>query len=248
MLADTDMVMLVAAVFLFAGVIKGTIGIGLPTVSVGLMSQFLPPHTAIAVVVFPILFSNFWQVFRAKAGLKTLRKYWVLVTLLALSLWLTTFFAAQVSADFLLGAIGLAIVVFAASSLIGTPPKLPDHLDRAAQVVTGLAAGVLGGFTSIWAPPFVTYLIARRTDSEEFVRAAGLFIFIGAIPLTIGYWQSGLLNGMTAPLSAGMIIPTLIGFTIGEVLRRHLSPASFRQALLWIFLLMGLNLLRRAFF
>ena len=246
---DLDsMVWAVAGVFLFAGVIKGTIGIGLPTISVGVMSQFLPPHSAIAIVVFPLLVSNLWQVVRAGQWGRTVRKYWVLIATLALSLWITTFFAAQVSAEFLLGAIGVSIVIFALSSLIGTPPELPDRLDRPAQLGTGLAAGLMGGFTSLWSPPFVTYLIARRTDGDEFVRAAGLFILVGGFPLALGFWQSGLLNGSTAPISAAMIVPTLIGFSIGEVIRRRMNPKVFMRTVIWMFLLMGLNLLRRAFF
>ena len=212
------------------------------------MSQFIPPHQAIALVVFPLLFSNLWQLFRTRTGITTLRKYWVLVALLALSLWLTTFFTARVPAGILLSAIGIAIVIYAISSLARPTLQLPDNRDGVGQIVTGLAAGIMGGLTSIWSPPLVTYLIARRTDNEEFVRAAGLFIFVGGIPLAIGFWQTGLLNGATAPLSAAMIVPSLVGFTIGEYIRRRLEPERFRQVVLWIFLLMGLNLLRKALF
>ena len=244
----TSTALLAAAVFLFAGTIKGTIGIGLPTVSVGVLSQVIPPHTAVALVVFPLLASNLWQVYRTRTGLKTLRRYALLVSCLFVTLWLTTFLTAQASAEIMLGVIGISIVIFSASSLLGTPPELPDHHDRLGQAVTGISAGVLGGFTSIWSPPLVTYLIARRTNNEEFVRAAGLFILIGGIPLMIGFWQTGLLNGATAPLSAAMILPTLVGFTFGEMIRRRLHPDRFRTIILWIFLLMGLNLLRRALF
>jgi uncharacterized membrane protein YfcA len=238
----------IAAIFIFAGIVKGTVGIGMPTVSVGLMSQFVPPHMAIAIVVFPLLFSNIWQIIRSKVSLKTVLDYWLLIALLAVSLWVTTFFTVQMPAEFLLGVIGTAIVIFAASSLAKSPPKLPNGSNPVAQAVTGISAGILGGLTSIWSPPIVTFLIAKRVENDEFVRAAGLFVFVGAIPLTIGYWQTGLLNGNTAPLSAMMILPTLIGFSLGEIIRRRLQPERFRTVLLWIFLLMGINLLRRAIF
>ncbi|MEH6523316.1 sulfite exporter TauE/SafE family protein [Sulfitobacter sp.] len=238
----------IAAIFIFAGIVKGTVGIGMPTVSVGLMSQFVPPHMAIAIVVFPLLFSNIWQIIRSKVSLKTVLDYWLLIALLVVSLWVTTFFTVQMPAEFLLGVIGTAIVIFATSSLAKSPPKLPNGSNPVAQAVTGISAGILGGLTSIWSPPIVTFLIAKRVENDEFVRAAGLFVFVGAIPLTIGYWQTGLLNGNTAPLSAMMILPTLIGFSLGEIIRRRLQPERFRTVLLWIFLLMGINLLRRAIF
>ncbi|MEO9862435.1 MAG: sulfite exporter TauE/SafE family protein [Yoonia sp.] len=248
MFAFDQFAFLIAVVFIFAGSVKGLVGIGMPTVSIGIMSQFSPPHFAIAVVVFPMLVANIWQVYRTGVGLDTLRRYKVLVAFMVVSLMITTFFTAKVPPDFLIGVIGVAIVIFAVTSLARTPPALPDHRDGVGQVITGIAAGVLGGFTSIWSPPLVTYLIARRVEAEEFVRAAGVLILIGTVPLIVGFWQTGLLNGETAPMSIMMIVPTLIGFTIGEAIRRRMDPAKFRQVILWLFLLMGINLLRRAFF
>jgi uncharacterized membrane protein YfcA len=212
------------------------------------MTQFTAPHVAIALVVFPMLISNVWQVIRAGVGLDTVRRYKVLIAMMVVTLTISTFFTAAVPPEALLVAIGVAIVVFAATSLARTPPELPAARDRIGQVIAGIAAGVMGGFTSIPSPPLVTYLIARRVEADEFVRATGLLILIFTVPLTIGFWRTGLLNGQTAPLSAFMIVPTLIGFSIGEAIRKRMDPAKFRQVILWMFLLMGLNLLRRAFF
>lgn len=244
----TEIVMLAVAVYLLAGVIKGTVGIGLPTVSVGILSQFVPPHTAVALVVFPLLVSNFWQALRARAGLVILKRYAVLCVCLFLSLWATTFLTAKVSTDLLMGAIGCVMLIFAITNLLGVHFTISDRHDRAAQVITGLTAGVLGGLTSIWGPPLVAYLMGRRTGNDEFVGAAGIFLFVGGIPLMIGFWQTGLMDGQTAQLSAALIIPTLIGFSIGELIRRRLDTKRFKTILLWMFLLMGLNLLRRSLF
>ena len=236
------------AVFLLAGIAKGTLGIGLPTVSVGLLSQVVPPHTSVALVVFPLLVSNLWQVIRTRVGLATLRRYGILIGCLVVTLWLATFLTARISPTLLIGIIGAAIVVFAVSSLLRRPPELPDRYDRIGQAVTGISAGLLGGLTSIWSPPLVVYLVARRTEKDEFVRAAGVSILLGGIPLAIGFWQAGLLNGETAPLSLWMMVPTLIGFTLGEAIRRRLDADRFRTVILWMFLLMGLNLIRRSLF
>jgi uncharacterized membrane protein YfcA len=238
---------LTSMVFCFAGTIKGTVGIGLPTVSVAILSQFISPHEAVALVVFPLLVSNLWQVIRAKAGIGTLRKYAVLISIMVVTIWFATFITVAISPEKLLVAIGFAIVVFSVSSLARISLVLPDKFDRGGQAVAGFAAGIIGGLTSIWAPPIVTYLIARRTDNDEFVRAAGLFIFLGGIPLAFGFWQTGLLNGKTAQISALMVIPTLLGFLLGERIRGRMNPSVFRTVLLWIFLVMGLNLLWQAF-
>ena len=239
---------LFAVIFLTAGVIKGTLGIGLPTVAVGLMSQFFPPHLAIALVVFPLLTTNLWQALRERVGLDTVKTYWRLMAALSVSLWITTFFVVQTSPDVLLGVIGFVIAVFAITSLVKSTPELPERFDSLGQIVAGITAGILGGLTSIWGPPLVTYLLARRVERDEFVKAAGLFLFVGGLPLMVGFWQAGLFRGEAAQVSAVMVIPAVLGFTIGEAVRRRMSAENFRTALLWMFLLMGLNLLRRAFF
>ncbi len=248
MIPFDQMTLLIALVFVVAGTVKGTIGIGLPTVSVGIMSQFLAPHMAIALVILPMVITNIWQVYRAGQWLVTARRYWLLVGMLVMTIWVTTFFTANASPQFLLAVIGVAIVIFATTSLARPLPAIPDRLDRPAQAITGLTAGVLGGLTSIWSPPMVSYLLARRVERDDFVRAAGLFIFLGSLPLALGFWQTGLLDGPVARLSAWMILPTLVGFTLGEAIRRRMEPERFRRVVLWIFLFMGLNLLRRAFF
>jgi len=45
-----------------------------------------------------------------------------------------------------------------------------------------------------------------------------------------------------------MIAPTWLGFAVGEHLRNRLNTNQFRYVFLVIFLLMGLNLIRRALF
>jgi len=53
----------IAAVFLLAGFIKGVIGLGLPTVSVGLLAVAMPPSRALAIVIVPAIVTNIWQTF-----------------------------------------------------------------------------------------------------------------------------------------------------------------------------------------
>lgn len=243
---DTELIALAIVAYLLAGTVKGTVGIGLPTASIGILSQFTDPRLAISLVVFPILISNAWQVFREGEVAATLKAYWPFALALMLVLWGMTFVTAAIETRTLILCLGGVIVLFAATSLTAMPPPLPDRFDRAAQWIAGSLAGALGGLTAIWSPPMVIYLLSRRVDKTDFVRATGLLIFLGGIPLCIGFWQAGLLSGDLAVLSLGMTVPTLIGFSLGEVIRRRLNGERFRTAVLVIFLLMGLNLIRKA--
>src|SRR5207253_7845321 len=51
----------IALAFLFAGFVKGAIGIGLPTVVMGLLSIVMPPAQAAGLMVLPAMGTNIWQ-------------------------------------------------------------------------------------------------------------------------------------------------------------------------------------------
>lgn len=234
--------------FVAAGIIKGTFGIGLPTAAVGLMSQFTDPRTAIVMVVFPILVTNFWQMLRAGHFLRTLKRYRYFNITIIIVLGLTTIAFPYIPTNGLMLALGAIIVLFAITSLISAPPAVPEKHDKPAQFIAGTFAGVIGGLTSIWGPPMVIYLLARRVDKDEFVRALGTMLFLGGIPLAFGFWANGLLTRETAPASLLMVVPALIGFSMGEIIRQRIHADRFRTAVLLVFLFIGLNLLRRALF
>ncbi|HIE1342477.1 TPA: TSUP family transporter [Serratia marcescens] len=51
-------------IFTLAGTVKGAIGLGLPTVSMGLLSLMMPPGQAAALLLLPSLITNLWQLLR----------------------------------------------------------------------------------------------------------------------------------------------------------------------------------------
>lgn len=231
--------------FLLAGTIKGAIGVGMPTAAIGIMSQVIDPKTAVALVVFPTMVSNVWQTYRMGDTVRAFWDYWRFAAALIVVLWLTTFLTASVSQQTMMLMIGGVVVTFAVTNLALTPPPIPDQWNHTAQIVFGSAAGLLGGLTATWATPVVVYLLARRLEKDEFIRASGLLISIGSIPLLIGFWQNGLIDESTAWLSLLMVVPALLGFRVGEVIRARLPVAQFQKAVLVAFLLMGLNIIRR---
>ena len=243
---STELIVYAALVYLLAGSIKGAVGIGLPTAAIGISSQFIDPRMAISLVVFPILFSNTWQVFREGKIIQAFKSCWLFALTMMIVLVAMTFVTAGIDTNTLFFIIGLVIFTFAVTGLLFSPPALPDRFDSIAQFVGGALSGVLGGLTAIWAPPIVIYLMARRVGKEDFVRITGVLLFLGSISLCIGFWQAGLLTGSSSLFSIGLAIPTLLGFSLGEILRRKLNSQRFRTLVLLIFLVMGLNLIRRS--
>lgn len=243
-----DLLMIGIAAFLLAGTIKGTVGIGLPTLSISIMAQFVDPRVAIAMLLIPALVTNSWQIYRGGAVRRSAQLLWPFALVMIVAMYVSALLAPLVSQEFLTAGIGVMVVLWAATSLIKKPLRIPDSLDRPFQVLAGLVSGAIGGLTAIWSPPMVMYLLARHNDKEDFVRFTGFLILCGSVPLVIGYVSNGLLTRELALVSTIMVIPTLIGFSIGEKLRRRLHGDQFQTVVLCVFCLMGLNLIRRALF
>jgi uncharacterized membrane protein YfcA len=54
---------LIVVVFIFAGAVKGVLGGGLPSISIGLLGSLMPVPLAAALVVVPSFATNVWQSF-----------------------------------------------------------------------------------------------------------------------------------------------------------------------------------------
>ncbi len=242
---NIPLIYLVFATFLFAGTIKGTIGIGLPTIILGLLSQILDPRFAIAMLLIPALVSNSWQVYRSKIKIDKLLRLWPFALPMMIGIWIFSRFAQLIPANLSLALIGIAIILFVLTTWFSRFPPIPKRLDRLFQVTFGSIAGVMGGLTAIWAPPMVIYLLAARISKDELVGSMGILLVLGLLPLIIGYWQNGLFSQSVMLASAIMTIAVVTGFTLGEALRKRLDTEQFRNILLLFFLLMGANLLRR---
>src|SRR6185503_15315402 len=84
---DSFLIM-IASAFLLAGFIKGVVGLGLPTVSMGLLAVTMPPAQAIAIVIVPAIVTNIWQTFGGPYLRDIFRRLWPLLTGTAAGIWL----------------------------------------------------------------------------------------------------------------------------------------------------------------
>lgn len=243
---QSTFVLIATAAFVISGTVKGVTGIGLPTAAIACMTLFFDPRTAIALVLFPMVGSNIWQMIRGGEFKRTARRYGLFATILFLGVGGTAYATQNTSDRALLAILGVVVLVFVIMTWRKLIPPLADRYDTAAQIGFGLLTGVVGGMTAAWGTPMAMYLATKGVDKDEFIRAAGFMISVGSLPLIFAYAQIGFLTGPLAGISFAMLLPTLIGFTLGEMLRNRMSVEAFRNAILVVFVVLGLNLLRRA--
>ncbi len=245
-MSGVGLALVAVGVYLLAGTVKGTLGIGLPTAAVSLMAQASDTRTAIALVIVPMICLNGWQVYRSGRTLETWRRFRTLALVTTAGIALVALFAARVPAPVVTAVLGAAITLFALVSLARELPRIPARLDVPAQWIVGVTASLMGGIAGIWAPPIIVYLNGIGLGKDDFVRATGLLLVLGSTVLGASYAANGLLDPRQALAGLALVVPALAGFALGERLRARLSGEGFRRAVLLFFLVMGLNLVRRA--
>ena len=234
------------AIYLLAGLVKGTIGIGLPTAGISLTAQITDARTAIALVIIPMLLTNVWQVWRSRTNIDRAIQYWPLAITMAVGIVAFSVVAPKISIGLVTLMLGVTVLVFSIVSLTREIPALPSKFETPAQLIAGVTAGAMGGITGVWAPPIVIYMSAARVDKTTFVAVVGVLLMLGSLTLAISYSSVGLITRGQAIASAMLVIPSIIGFSVGERIRERLDEALFKRLVLWFFLLMGLNLIRKS--
>lgn len=234
--------------YLIAGTIKGTLGLGLPTTALTIMTFFLSPFQALAINLVPMFLTNVWQFSRAKNIVTLMKRYAYFALGLAVTIFIGSFITGQLSFELVRFFVAGAVIIFALYNLAQRPLRLDPSHDKAWQLFFGVLAGIMGALTSMWAVPLVMYLLSRNLAPKDFVDAAGFLLLVGCIPLSVGYVATGIVTAdVLGPAIAGTV-GSLTGFQVGAKLRGFIHEALFRKVLLWFFLAMGVRMAIVAFY
>ena len=228
-------------IFLFSGIIKGFLGIGLPTAAMAFLTLVMEPTEAISLLTIPIIATNLFQFMRSSERVQTAKKYKYFALAIMVSIFITAWNITAFPPGFLTVVIGFAMIIFSVNLLFGF--SLPIGPGLSWQIGVGVLSGFLGGLSSIWSPPVAMYLIARNTPKEQFIAATGFLFLAGCFPLALGLYLSGVLTPVTAVKSLMGLVVVLLGFRIGELLRSRVSQELFRKFVLVAFLVMGVRLI-----
>ena len=228
-------------IFLFAAIVKGFLGIGLPAASMAFLTLIMPPTEAIPLLWLSILATNSLQFAHSSNKMAIAREYWLFAVAIMISIFIASMFIADYPTALLTVAIGVAMVLFSLNLLLGI--KLTIGPGHSWQLGFGILAGVLGGISSIWSPVVAMYLVARDVSKEYFIGVTGFLFLAGVLPLGAGQLVAGIMTFPVFIKSALALCVVLVGFRIGEVLRDRVSQELFRKAVLIAFLLMGCRLI-----
>ena len=234
-------VVILCSVF-FGGIVKGSVGIGMSMFSVPLIAFILPPTKAMMLLCFPVIVTNFIQM-DIKRGISSFRFFPMFIALflgiliggkLILSLNLKTISII----------IALTIIIFTSFNFLGLNLNwLKPKYEKIISIFIGFFSGILGGVSTFYAPPIITFLVSLNLAKENFIRTTATMYFLASIPLYSSLIYHGLGNFYDLLISLVVTPPALLGQYFGTKIRMRLSNEIFRKTILSILIIVGFSLL-----
>lgn len=227
-----SLIVAVSAIFMLAGFVKGMIGLGLPTIAMGLLSLFMPPAQAASLLIAPSLITNLWQLAGPRFG-ELMRRLWPMMIGICAGAWLGGGLLTGSTAPLAAAALGAALALYAIVGLSSVKLSVPPRAELWLAPLVGLTTGFITAATGVFVLPAVPYLQAIGLDKDDLVQALGISFTVSTIALGAGLLAEGAFSSSAALASLAMLAPTFAGVYAGQALRQRVAQATFRR---WFFL------------
>lgn len=228
----------VVLIFLLAGAVKGVVGLGLPTVAMGLLSLSMPPAEAAAILLLPSFITNVWQLAEGPRLGGLIRRLWPTLLAIFASTIVASGVIASAKSSIASAALGGALLLYAAAGLCNFHLDVSPRAERWAGPLVGIITGFITGATGTFVVPAVPYLAGLKLPRDELIQALGLSFTVSTVALGLGLLWHDALELHSISNSVFAIVPALLGMMFGGRIRRRVSPERFRR---WFFV--GLALL-----
>lgn len=221
--------LLVILTFVLAGAVKGVIGLGLPTIAMGLLGLAMPPAQAAALLIVPSTLTNLWQLAAGGHLRALLRRLWPMLLAIFFATLLGSARLGIDSGPWAAHALGGALLVYALYGLVGPELRLNPAQEPWLGPLCGLLTGLVTAATGVFVIPAVPYLQSLRLSRDEMVQALGLSFTVSTLALALGLASQDVLGAQALGASLLVLVPALLGMLGGQWLRQRISAALFKR-------------------
>ncbi|MEZ5935459.1 MAG: sulfite exporter TauE/SafE family protein [Alphaproteobacteria bacterium] len=242
-----NMIALIGVTFFAAGLVKGTLGMGLPTIVLGVLAAPLGLKEAIGFMLFPSLCANLWQAFVGGALLELLSRFWAFFLAAIIGIAGGVSLLAGGREELLLGMLGLVLCVYTGLNLAGRRLQAPPpERERWYSPIAGGLGGLMFGMTGVFIIPGILYLQALGLKRDFLIQAMGVSFII--VTFTIAVLMAGhRILGLGQVLASTVtLLPMFAGMIIGQHYRHRIPEASFSRVIMVALFLNGVHLIVRA--
>jgi uncharacterized membrane protein YfcA len=232
----------IAAAFLLAGFVKGVIGLGLPTVSMGLLAVTMQPSHALAIVIVPAVVTNIWQTLVGPYLRDIIRRLWPLMAGTVIGIWLNAGLLTGPYARYGAIVLGILLVIYAIIGLSQFSFSVARRDEKWIGGIVGIVTGMVSAATGIQVIPSMPYLQAIGMEKDELVQALGMFFTVATVALAFNLTSAGLLTAATALPGVVALAASFTGMFVGQAVRSRMQPEIFRHWFLIAMIFLGIYL------
>lgn len=233
------------ALFL-GGFVKGVVGVGLPMISVPLMSFVLPAYVAAALIVLPVFPANIVQVRSGGPLGEKIRRFWPVSLGIAAGTFASAPFIIAADPKVLSLLVACIVSLYALQRLRKRDFSIKARHERLVGLGAGLFAGGIGGITMLIGPLVVVYMAALKLERDVFVGSIAFVYLVTtfSIAMTLASFDQLTPSVLTASVLA--CIPATVGVVTGAWCRRYISQRSFDRLLTTLIIGIAASLFYRA--
>lgn len=242
---NVESVILVAATYLFAGIVKGVTGLGIPIIGVAFTAPVIGMQAAVALVLGPSVLTNVWQALVGGNFLRILQRIWPLLLMSCIGIWFGSGILASADGGYLLLFMGALLIVYSLIALIRARLPSPGRHESWLTPVLGIPAGIIFGMTGSFMVPGTLYIQSLGMPRDMFVQALGIAFVVVSVMLSGAMLQRAILTPELIAMTIGAVIPCIAGMLIGQRLRKHLTEEQFTRIVLVLILLVGIYMIAR---
>jgi uncharacterized membrane protein YfcA len=230
-------------IFFVGGLVKGTIGVGLPTVTLTLLSFFFDIKDSISFILIPVILTNLFQMLDGK-NLKSIFQQ--------TKFFLFTSVVFVIPGFLILRAIDSKIILIILASLLVLNSSLvlfnkiitiKKHDSFLAQFWIGALTGITTGVTSIYTMPFIFLIQSLKFSKEKLIQLMGLSFFLYSLSQFALFYSFSMINEKVLLFSSIACLPILLGVIAGKYLRKILSEQIFKKLFNYMLLISGLTII-----
>ena len=243
---DTNVIVVVASTFLLAGMAKGVIGLGLPAVSLGLLTVAFDLPTAMSLLLVPSFVTNIWQASVGGNGKAILLRLWPFLVMATVTVWVGAQALTRVDVALLTALLGVLLGTYSMVNLRGIQLTIRARHETWVGTLVGAANGVLTGMTGSSVVPGVMFLQAIGLPRDMLIQAMGVLFATSTLALAVALQKANILTIDHGLLSFGAVLPAILGMILGQRVRSALSERRFRKVFFVALLVLGAYIIASA--
>jgi len=231
--------LIVAGTFLLAGTVKGVIGLGLPTVSLAILTVVLDLPGAMALLLVPSFVTNLWQASAGGNARLLLLRLWPFLLCASLTVWIGAMALIRIDLALLSALLGALLMIYAGISLAGVKLHIAARWESWGGPLAGLINGLLTGMTGSFVVPGVMYLNGLGLSREQLLQAMGMLFTLSTLMLALALGRYDMIGAAQLLDSSMALLPAAVGMLLGQAIRAVISESVFRRIFFFSLLALG---------